>query len=207
MKAVLLVILFTFYTTIVAAQGSLVLIVDTSSSIDNNNLDLQFDSYAQAMDELSILSNVNIEVILFDDQPTHISSGDRAVAAAAFRDTNKIDSSYRGLTCLGLALEYVELLIPTLPQPVVIDISGDGEANCIPSSARVTDTLDRISSDGTRVNTLLVMDPEHQNFDQAIAAYRAMRRNGGFTMVVDHFYDFEDALFRKLTIEVSELLE
>lgn len=198
----ILTVLFLMWATIAQAQGTIVLLVDTSSSMTTGQLDIQFDSYAKALRELPYLNNVNIEVVLFGDNPIHISSGDRLTAAAAFDAVDRNSYNFRGSTCLTKALGFVELMINSLPPPVVIDISGDGEANCT-NVKELHPTLDRIASRGVRVNTLLVTNQVYED-TSPVTEYQNMTRDG-FMIHAKSYYDFELAIFEKLTVEIAQL--
>lgn len=189
------------------AAGTIILLVDISSSISVDNLNLQMDSYASAMEQMSSLHNVNIEVIVFHDDFEHISTGSRDLAANAFRNYPRLPSEFRGLTCMVNALYYIETLVESLPPPIILDISGDGEANCA-GSIYLHESLDYIADKGVRVNTLLIhggaiFDPKSNPYEN----YKRMTRNNGFSLAVKNFYDFENSLFEKLTLEVSQLQE
>lgn len=205
-----IVALSMFYATSSFAQsgGSLILLVDTSSSIDAAELDLQLNSYARAMKSVAGLTNVHIEVVVFQNSPVLISSGSNVDAHDAFVKHPRLESEDRGATCLATALDFVESIIKRVPKPVVLDISGDGEANC-ERRDEIPVILDRIASYGTQVNTLFI-NPGYaigtgKESADLHAFYNSLRRNGGFTVVADGFADFELALFEKLVIELSFL--
>ena len=202
----ILTALFLVWATISQAQGTIVLLVDTSSSMTTGQLDIQFDSYAKALRELPYLDNVNIEVVLFGDRPFLIASGNRFSAATAFDNINRNSYSYRGSTCLTKALWFVEMMLDKLPPPVVIDISGDGEANCH-DVKELHPTLDRIASRGVRVNTLLVTNQAYNGIledTSPVTEYQNMTRDG-FMIHAKSYYDFELAIFEKLTVEIAQL--
>lgn len=195
-------LLFCLWASISQAQGTIILVVDTSSSMEIEHLDIQFDSYARALRELPYLENVNIEVVTFDERPRHVASGHRNVAAQAFEDLARTPPEFRGSTCLTQALYYVEAVVDTVPSPVVVDISGDGQANCAQRDD-LHPTLDRLAARGVRVNTLLVSTVTYGSGDP-VAAYEAMTRNG-FMIHAKTYYDFEAAIFEKLTMELAQL--
>lgn len=210
----LLLLFFLFVPVQATAQSTLVLVIDLSISISDENKQLQMDSYATAMDWITPLEHMNIEVIVFGKQAYHISSGSRQNAATAFRINQDID---RSSTCLYRALEYVELMYDTLPQPVIIDISGDGEENCDPNEKTYA-LLDRLALKGAIVNTLMIpldtspmlkwMPPESiEEKEQDLKNYyqSLTRGRGSFFMYIEHFYDFEDAIIRKIVKEISLL--
>lgn len=210
-----LISMFLFFIPVqLSAQGTLVLVVDLSISISEEHKQLQMDSYAKAMDWITPLEHINIETILFGKKHYHISSGSRQNAAEAFRTEHRID---RSSTCLHQALTYVELMYDTLPQPVIIDISGDGEENC-DSGSDTQKLLDRLEAKGAVVNTLMLpidttdmkkyMGPdsirkkeiELRNYYQSL-----IRGSGAFFMYIENFYDFEEAIIRKIVKEIALL--
>ena len=201
-----------------AVQGTLVLVVDLSASISDEHVELQIESYAKAMEWITPLEYMNIEAIMFGMKTYHISSGSRQNAAYAFRNPPTID---RSSTCLHQALMHVESIFDTLPQPVIIDISGDGEENC-DLSAYTHELLDRLEAKGAVVNTLMIpsnkkrmatymgealyMDETELNLKQEKIKdyYESLTRGkGSFFMYIENFYDFEEAIIRKIVKEIA----
>ena len=172
------------------------------------HIDLQFNSYERALRELPYLERVNFEVILFNESPDQIAKqAHRLTAADAFANLERLPGEYRGSTCMGKALTYVELIIEFLPPPVILDISGDGEANCEGRDG-IPDSLNRLAAQGVRINTLVVNEGHEIYGDLSpVTEYQSLTRNGGFTIVADSFADFEQAIFEKLTMELAQLNE
>lgn len=195
-----------------AVQGTLVLLVDLSASISKENVDLQMESYATAMEWITPLEYMNIESIVYGKKVYHISSGSRQNAARAFRINQSID---RSSTCLHQALVYVESIFDTLPQPVIIDISGDGEENC-DLSDYTHELLDRLESKGAIINTLMI-PPNRETMliymnestfnkkqtDLRLYYNSLIRGQGAFFMYIENFYDFEEAIIRKIVKEIA----
>lgn len=194
-----------------AVQGTLVLVVDLSASVSDENVKLQMESYAKAMEWITPLEYMNIEAIIFGKKIYHISSGSRHNAAYAFRNPPTID---RSSTCLHQALMHVESIFDTLPQPVIIDISGDGEENC-DLSAYTHELLDRLEAKGAIVNTLMIplnekimptwLDETELNLKQnELKQYYEtfIRGKGSFFMYIENFYDFEEAIINKIVKEI-----
>lgn len=199
---------------VASAKGTLVLLIDLSASISEENVELQMESYATAMEWITPLDQFNIEAIIFGRQTYHISSGTRYDAARAFRINQSID---RSSTCLHQSLMYVESMYDTLPQPVIIDISGDGEENC-DYSGYTHELLDRLEAKGAIVNTLMIpankesmliyMDEPSFNKKQIDLKnyYQDLIRGpGSFSMYIENFYDFEEAIIRKIVKEIALL--
>ena len=205
----LLIPLFVLWTSSAAATGTVILLADISSSISQENLNLQLDSYAAAMTSVGGLYSVHVEAIVFDNVPVLISSGTNVAAATAFAAHPRLSDMDRGSTCLADALLFVEARIPDLPQPVVLDISGDGEANCTNSDS-IPATLDRIAALGVQINTLFINSGDDQlmagpDFLDPYSFYQTLTRNDGFTMLANGFMEFELSLFDKLTLELAFL--
>ena len=197
------------------AKGSLVLLVDLSRSISDENTKLQLESYATAMEWITPLDQFNVEVVIFGKNHQHISSGTRYDAAKAFRKDLNLD---RSSTCLYDALSYVRDVFYTLPQPVIIDISGDGEENCNTNFQQTYDLLDSLQLMGAKVNTLMIpINRDVWHFlpdEQAVMMKEAelrmyyqnlIRGEGSFFMYIENFYDFEEAIIKKIVREIALL--
>lgn len=210
-----LLALFFLFSGPIYANGTVVLLVDVSQSLSIPQINLQMEAYASALLEIDTLEHVNIEVITFSNRPNHIASGSRETASIAFSSYSQGTDTTRGATCINSALEYVEQIFHTLPAPVVIDISGDGESNCPEEDGKLIPTLDRLEQLGVQINTLYVTNAHLQNLpyigstiksdDNLRSFYESMTRNFGFTMTAASFEDFEDVLIRKLSLEVAYL--
>lgn len=212
MKIIYALLFYMLSALATTAQGTLVLIIDTSSSLSNTELDIQLSSYSTVLRRIPHLQAVNIEVILFNDEPEHVSSGSAIAAAQILDDYPRTNSNQRGLTCLNQALIYTEILIPDLPQPVIIDITGDGEANCdgrdgAGNPTILHTTLDRLADTGITINTLFFTEQLRleDNYETPIGFYQSLTRNFGFSMAVTSLNDFEAALYNKIALEVALL--
>lgn len=210
-----LVFVFTLWATVAAAQGTVVLLVDESSSLDRFELEIQYGSYERAMTGVAGLYAVDVVVVGFSSAPRIISMGSNLDAQAAFaRLRNDVEYAEnitdRGSTCLYEGLELVEALLPDLAHPVVLDISGDGEANCV-NSDWIPQVLDRIAAQGVQVNTLYMPSDGGpiQGPDEVatLPFYQSLERNNGFTILADGMDDFELALFEKLTLELAYVID
>lgn len=213
----LLIAFLLFFSTVSVAKadGTLVLLVDLSASISEENVKLQLESYATAMEWITPLEQFNVEVVIFGKNYEHISSGTRHNAAKAFRKEINLD---RSSTCLYDTLSYIRDIYHTLPQPVIIDISGDGEENCNTNFQETHDILDSLQMMGAKVNTLMIpLNRRVWNFlrdEQAFAAKEGemrgyyetlIRGEGSFFMYIENFYDFEEAIIKKIVREIAFL--
>lgn len=217
MKTLIFSLLLLVFSSMAHANGTIVLVVDISNSLNEDDLETQFSSYTNVLRGIPYLEGVNVEVVLFENNPRHVSSGSHLAAAQIFEDLPRTSTDERGLTCLNQALLYVEIMMPDLPPPVVIDISGDGDANCDGynngSYATLHSTLDRLEAAGATVNTLF-MPPSAPpgggiyamtDFMEQIRFYGTLRRGDGFSIVAENLMAFEEALFRKLSREIAQL--
>lgn len=211
MKRFLAAIFLLFSTTIsYASQGSIVFLIDVSSSIHPPQFTLQTEGYRMAFNEIQSLRGTHVVVIFFGSDAKLVSSGSLADALIAMEHENasRERANVRSSTCLSLGLEEVLKILPSIPQPVVLDISGDGEANCY-GKYYVEQKLDEIAKYGVRVNTLFIRNtnttasPTYLNSGEVF--YRDMVRNGGFSIVADGFDDFVYAIFEKIVMEIAWL--
>jgi uncharacterized protein with von Willebrand factor type A (vWA) domain len=184
--------------------GTVILLVDISSSISTEQMKLQMDSYASVLQFVASVRNKRVIPIVFSVESEVLSNGTYTDAINAFASYPILRPEFRGHTCLSSALIRVERMLPNLPTPIVLDISGDGEANCS-TSGSIPDILDRMAEDyNVQVNTLYI-ENDLPNSTRGYDYYKSLTRNSGFIMSVETFMDFELSLFEKLVMEVSWL--
>lgn len=197
------------------SKGSIVLLVDVSTSIGYDDFKLQSDAYARALADVPGLETINIEVITFASRAEHQYSGNNFGAAAHFGQMTTRNVS-RGQTCMSAGLALIEAMLPSLPQPVIVDISGDGESTCSNSESqnievdKIHGSLDRLEAVGVRVNTLFVSSKEDTEYFQRLNVrganfYSSLVRGGGFSITAKSFNDFYLALYEKLLGEIAML--
>jgi hypothetical protein len=206
MKSFLTAVFFAMWSTFAYAQGTVILLVDVSSSINEEQMVLQIDSYSNALNGVAAIRSKDVVAITFSATPKIISNGDYLDAQNAFQNYNILPAELRGHTCLSGALRLIEEIAPSLQQPVVLDISGDGEANCegSPDIQNILDGL--LDNHGFQINTLFIRNDILSGSEREILSqvfYQSMVRGGGFSMVVESFFDFEVSLFEKLQFELS----
>lgn len=212
MAKYLLALFFTLWAAAAGATGTVVLLIDESSSLDITEMELQYSSYERAMTGVGGMYAVDVVVIGFSQGPRLLSMGSNLEAQAVFAALNAgagdFDDVDRGSTCLSAGLALTESLLPDLRHPVVVDISGDGEANC-EGRDNIPFILDRMASQGVQVNTLYIAqgDPAIMGPDavEGLPFYQSLQRNDGFTLTATGFEDFERALFEKLVLELAYL--
>lgn len=193
MKTIFLALLFSLIATVAIAKGTLILIVDKSASIRDNEMRLMTESYSKALTELSILDGVHVEVIFFADKAINVASGTAKEVAPIFSEYIEVGTN----TCLEYALGIVIDNFETYEPPVVIDISADGEANCY-HALLVPSHLDKLEELGATINTLYVRNSEYQT------VFPDWKRGpDSFSIVAGSYYDFEEAIFQKLAREIA----
>jgi Mg-chelatase subunit ChlD len=192
------------------AQGTIVLVVDTSSSMNQQQMELQIKGYATVLGSVASVRTRDVVAITFDASPVLISNGTYLEAQTAFSQYTILPAEHRGHTCLSAALMMVEQMVPTLKQPIVVDISGDGRANCA-EKEMIPGILNRLENQyNVQVNTLYINNEHHEHINgpdqmKGRTFFKSLIRNGGFMMATESFMDFELSLFEKLTLEISWL--
>ena len=178
----------------------LVLVVDRSTSIDERELALQREAYAQLLSDpgvIEALASTRVAIVEFDTSPEiMVEWTDAHSAAHAYR--RRRPDRWRGLTGIGSALTTALTLLVGKPGRLVIDVSGDGPDNVDPpllAAARATASTQAIG-----INGLAIATEEAPEIDRY---YRASVVNG-FVLRVDRRADFLGALKRKLFYEVAE---
>ena len=204
MKVLLLSIILALFPVALSAQGTLILGVDMSASIDKEELILQMNGYSETLRNFPYLKDVNVVTLLFDTELDVVASGDIKNTFDFFNnfDIDKyindahIDTS-RSMTCTHLALEYVLANIETYHTPVIVDISTDGFDNCdyngsIMASMKLEDL-------GVQINTIVIGTEQKEmlDFNESIATNKMY--------IAKDFYDFEYVLYEKLQMEVAQL--
>jgi len=223
LKSILLATMLIFMATPVAAKGTLALLIDMSNSVNHEEMALQIGAYEQALSEMIWLDDTRFEVITYATEIEHrVKNGTRADAIKFFSNfQERTDRPPGQITCIYKAAKQIEAIYSSLPKPVIVDITGDGGDNCGDESRMVdgfpdvkkrehpSDIFDRIAATdwSFRVNTLFIGDPERSfNVHEEFIDF-SMSETNGFSMSVRNFYDFEYALFEKLILETSFLLD
>lgn len=228
MRHTLFALLLSLFGVSAQAQ-SLVLINDVSDSMNASSLDTQFQAYATLLagPMRHQLEGQHVEVIIFGKDAATVSSGSVDDAIAAFILLSKHDTRTalindvfswpaisteqgsgpnarggmgpRSQTCVGGVLNYVRKLVPTLPAPIIVDISGDGKDNCGLASLPKTMSQDLLAA-GVVINSL----PMGSN---DVAAWYEANVTTGFQITAWSADEFEEALYEKLMTEISMLTE
>lgn len=211
LKGLLLASCLSFMPMQPAVGGTLILLVDVSISITPEDTELQMQAYSNAMMNVYGLEYVDIEVIAFGARAKSMHFGDNRRAAAAFKsfDRGFVDNT---ATCIEEALYILKERLPIYEEPIVIDISGDGETNCKAKDV-VHKLLDDIAGNDIRVNSLFVKGnmsgkiyPNFNSEEGFLNFYESLQRNGGFTLIAESFGHFQESLERKLAIEIAGII-
>lgn len=220
----LLVLLWPWWAPIEArahcADLTLVLAIDSSSSIDETEFELQKQGYALALRDPAVLSAlaaagvVDIAAVFWADaefSSTVLNVMRIEGPADARRFSDRILSVRRetfGDTDLGTGLMQALDLIDTAGRcsaRAVVNVSGDGRASGISSrkGARpfpVGAARDRAEHEGVVVNGLAILNDE-----PGLAEYyreKVIVGPGSFVMTVADFHDFARAIAQKLDREI-----
>jgi hypothetical protein len=194
---------------------ALVMAVDVSLSVDDDEYVLQHEGIARAFEEPALIQAVaagkshaiEVAVIEWSDRDKQIvtvdwTRVDSAASAAGF--AAKVRASRRssnGLTAIGDALLAAQALLARAPEPAerkMVDISGDGIANIGPDVPTVRDEL---VAAGITINGLAILASEpwvdsYYN-DDVIGGL------GAFLLQAENFQSFATAMQQKLLNEVA----
>lgn len=208
-----------------AVDLALVLAVDSSESIDNEEVKLQREGYIAAIKEPSILhairkgkhgkialayfewADVNTQRLLIDwttvsDEASAVAFGERLKSAPI------LDGHF---TSISSAIGYAMTLLDNNPYTSkrrVIDVSGDGRNNHGPPLAQMQ--AEAVKRKIT-INGLPIVNDRDRQFsglppDDIEGYYRknVIAGTNAFIVVAKNFEDFERAIIRKLMREIVD---
>ena len=199
----------------------LVLAVDTSTSVDDQEFELQRRGLAEAFahpDLISVIEGmgeIGIAVSLVEWAGTgqqksivdwmHVNSRETSLQLASL--INNAPRQISGMTDIGSVIRYSTDSFDRngfTGNRKVIDVSGDGTSN--------TDTTalerDRAIARGITINGLVIFNKEYDLGELAeidlIQHYsnRVIGGNGAFLMTASNFHDFRYAILNKLIREI-----
>ena len=194
----------------------LVLAVDTSSSVSQDEFDLQMKGLATAFRNPVIMEAVRaagdlgvaVALIQWSDAGEYVMAIDWRVLhspADSVALSESIDRSPRfvvgGGTAIGSAMAFAMTALSTNPYQSrrrVIDVSGDGRAN---QGERPDQVRDRAVLSGITINGLAIL-----NEDPNVGRYYRENVIGGpgaFVMSTKDYEDFSRAMVEKLIREIS----
>jgi hypothetical protein len=199
------------------ADLALVMAVDVSLSVDDNEYQLQHEGIARAFESPQLAQAVGaggsgvieVAVIEWSDRDKQVVTvdwmriSDRGSAAAFAAKVRATERSSNGLTAIGDALLAAQALLTRLPEPadrLVIDVSGDGMANIGPPVDTVRDEL---VAAGITINGLAILadEPWLESYynDDLIGG------PGAFVLRAENFDSFATAVQQKLLSEIAGL--
>jgi hypothetical protein len=201
----------------------LVLAMDVSGSIDNDELQLEREGTADAFldpDVIKAIQNgsvgrIAVTMIDFSMPPYnkivvawHVIH-DRASAAEFAELVRKTPRSLGHRTSISSALELGSLLLESSDKDFtatrkVIDVSGDGANN---AGNHMTPVHDKTVANGIIINGLPVMDQQANGYFPDLDRYYAACVAGGrgsFVVVVRNYKDYSVGMRRKLVLEISQ---
>jgi len=196
---------------------ALVLALDVSESVTEDEYALQRDGIAEAFESPALVSAVangshhaiDVLVLEWSDPELQVVTVDwtRVRDTDSARDfARKVRATKRtshGLTAIGNALMASAAALKRLPDQAarkVIDVSGDGMANVGPP---VPETRDALTAEGITINGLTILHEEpwvDQYYDMNVIG-----GPGAFVMQVTDYRGFAAAIRQKLLSELVAL--
>lgn len=199
-----------------AADLALILAIDSSSSVDDDEFSLQMAGLAAAFQDAEVQTALsanapNGAMILMMEwssagwQQVNIpwrrirSQGDADALARDIADAPRL--IYGGGTAIGAALQFAQQQFAELSMPVyrrVIDVSGDGSSNQGPAlelSRRL------MKNSGITVNGLAIINEENDLADYF--RYHLITGIGSFSLPATDYRDFAKAIKSKLLREIA----
>jgi hypothetical protein len=190
----------------------LFLSVDVSGSVDDTEFDLQKSGYVQAFQDAAvhtaIASKPNGVAVALGQWSSSANSPlavgwtlltDAASSNAFAAAINAMARQSAGLTCVacGINAAVNELQNNAYSGPGIIDVSGDGVANTGPSTSAARDAAALL---GIKINGLPILtdDPDLDVWYQA-----NVQTANGFTLPAASFTDFDQAVRRKIVLEIN----
>lgn len=195
---------------------ALVLALDVSGSVDQNEYRLQTRGLAQAFRSEEIIAAIKFPgnraiaatVLQWSGDPHQLQvipwsllSDDQSIATFADQIEN-VERAFKPYsTAIGNALTYSAGLFQSNPFPCerqVIDVSGDGPNN---EGEDVEPARNRVVSTGITVNGLAILGPR-----EFLAAYyreSVVGGNGAFVISANTFKDYPEAIRKKLLREIQ----
>lgn len=205
---ILAAIVFIFAANSTANAETLVLVNDVSQSMTSLEQDIEFQSYLKILsgDLRHAMSSTHVEIVLFGEGAASVSSGSVDDAIQVLQVLSKFDLRKEYMmnvnitgsaTCIGKALQYVLDNEKNWEHPIVVDISGDGIDTC-----RQAYDLNKIKND------LLARDIKINSLpmgDAGLVSWYDKNVTTGFQIPAYGIDEFEEAMYEKLTAEVSYL--
>ena len=201
----------------------LVLAMDVSGSIDNDELQLEREGTADAFADPEVvraiqngsLGRIAVAMVDFSSDPYNKIVADWRIirdrqSALQFADmVRKIPRSVGHRTSISSALELGTVMLESSDKDItssrkVIDVSGDGPNNW---GNHMQPAHDRTVANGIVINGLPVMDQQANGYFPDLDKYYAACVAGGrgsFVIVVRNYRDYAAGMRRKLVLEISQ---
>ena len=201
----------------------LVLAVDVSGSIDNDEVQLEREGTADAFMDPEVvraiqngsLGRIAVAMIDFSSQPYNKIVADWHIihdrqTAVQFSDlVRKLPRSVGHRTSISSAFQLGTLMLESSDKDItagrkVIDVSGDGPNNW---GDHLQPVHDRTVANGIVINGLPVMDEQANGYFPDLDKYYAACVAGGrgaFVVVVRSYRDYAAGMRRKLVLEISQ---
>jgi Protein of unknown function (DUF1194) len=201
----------------------LVLAVDVSGSIDNDEVQLEREGTADAFMDPEVvraiqngsLGRIAVAMIDFSSQPYNKIVADWHIirdrqTSAQFSDlVRKLPRSVGHRTSISSAFQLGTLMLESSDKDItagrkVIDVSGDGPNNW---GDHLQPVHDRTVANGIVINGLPVMDEQANGYFPDLDKYYAACVAGGrgaFVVVVRSYRDYAAGMRRKLVLEISQ---
>jgi hypothetical protein len=184
---------------------SLVLVVDTSSSISEAEYGLQKQSYVRVLSDPEMapwLSDVAVAVVEFGSSAHLVVpfASPRDAAARYARTRRAVD----GQTNIRAGLDLALGLLAERGGQRIIDISGDGPDNVNGEPCgSLAPVIEAARAQMIQVNALAILNEPPHCAGNVGEWYQNELQGLGFVIRAETFEDFRDALERKLRLEVA----
>ncbi len=226
MQRVLAALLLALAAATAAAEPvdlQLVLAVDVSRSVDDEEFQMQREGYANALKDPQVLASITsgsqraIGVTYMEWSNAHLQRqvvkwtkiNDGESAALFAEAILAAPRSFAGWTSISGAIDYAMVLFERSPfqsDRMVIDVSGDGSNN---SGRPVAEARDDALRLGITINGLPIVNerprpwlPAEPNLDEYYVK-NVIGGPGSFMIVAEDFHSFETAILNKLIREIA----
>lgn len=195
------------YATIAQAQHTLILAIDVSASVDDEEQRIQMEGYGSVLQFFPYLEGHHVEVILFSSRAVSVSSGTLSDAQAFFDNwyiPEEVYGNGYATTCVNRMLRYVLETLDQYPGVITLDISGDGEENCS-RDEQVVETTDQLDAAGVLINALVIQDRVRIHDSRKAIEFYTEHVINGYLFLAESFLDVAETLHRKIALEMSHV--
>ena len=182
-----------------AVSSWLVLVVDRSGSISDDELRLQRNAYVEILRDpamASVFTGARVAIVEFDNT-SEIAVAWSTAASAAEEYAAFAPVAPRGGTAIGLGLKTALDLLEGKSGERIIDISGDGRDNR--DQILLEETKTKAIGSDVEINGLVFEDRSKDR----VGRYYRDKVITGFMVSVGELDDFADALRQKLRRELN----